>query len=69
MDINQDGASDIRDATAFGDAFGGDKERRLIDINCDGQVNVQDARAFGHQWNGTGDATQAWQGHRLPAKP
>ncbi len=62
LDVTQDGQTNIQDATAFGDAFRGDKERRLIDINCDGQVNVQDATAFGGQW-------AQWSNTALPAKP
>lgn len=68
-DINQDGTVNIADATAFGNEYNGQGRHVLVDLNCDGAVNVSDATAFGSQWYGTGDATQAWQGHTLPAKP
>ena len=50
LDINQDGRTNIQDATAFGVVFRDTLEARLIDINCDGRVNVQDATAFGTNW-------------------
>lgn len=68
-DINQDGRTDIRDATAFGVEFNGAQRKELIDINCDGTVDPSDATAFGNQWNGTGCATQAWMNTSLPTKP
>ena len=67
-DANIDGATDIRDATAFGDEFRGDQRTGLIDMNCDGQVNVQDATAFGNNWSGVG-TSQAWANTSLPPKP
>lgn len=68
-DINQDGVVNIRDATAFGEEFGGRASPRLVDLNGDGVVDVRDATAFGDIWRGAGDATKAWEGHELPPKP
>ena len=67
--VNQDGVTNIMDATAFGNEFNGPKRHVLIDINCDGLVNISDATAFGNQWRGDGGATQAWANTSLPAKP
>ena len=50
LDINQDGRTNISDATEFGNVFRGSRSAALIDINGDGNVNVQDATAFGVQW-------------------
>ena len=62
LDVNQEGQTNIQDATAFGAVFRGSQETRLIDINCDGRVNVQDATAFGIDWT-------TWGGTALPEKP
>ena len=50
LDINQDGRTNISDATAFGGVFNGSRSAALIDINGNGTVNIQDATAFGVQW-------------------
>jgi hypothetical protein len=63
LDVNQDGGTNVQDATAFGAVFRGSREPRLIDMNGDGQVNVQDATAFGANWN------DGWANTSLPPKP
>ncbi len=68
-DINQDGVVNIRDATAFGEEFGGERREALIDLNGDGVVDIRDATKFGQIWRGEGDNTRAWQGSTLPPKP
>ncbi len=68
-DIDQNGGVDIRDATAFGEEFGGERRQALIDLNGDGVVDIRDATTFGQIWRGEGDNTQAWQGSTLPPKP
>ena len=69
LDINQDGVSNIRDATAFGVEFRGDARTALIDLNGDGNVDVRDATAFGFNWVGNAPATRNWSNTALPAKP
>ncbi len=69
LDINQDGRSNILDATAFGLEFRGDARTALIDINGDGSVDVRDATAFGFHWIGNPPATRKWSNTALPAKP
>ena len=68
-DINQDGVVNIRDATAFGEEFGGQASLLLVDLNGDGVADVRDASTFGEIWRGAGDATKVWEGHELPPKP
>jgi hypothetical protein len=65
LDINQDRRTNIADATAFGNEFGGAKRAALIDTNGDGVVNVQDATAFGNNWIG-GGTSQPWANTVLP---
>ena len=70
-DINQDERVDIRDATAFGDVFRGDRNPALIDLNGDARIDVRDATEFGAQWNGNdpdqdGFPSRSWNGQRLP---
>ena len=62
LDINQDGATNIRDASIFGEEFHGRAAGALIDTNCDGRVDVRDASAFGATWT-------TWGNTRLPQKP
>ena len=68
-DVNQDGVVNIRDATAFGEEFRGDMSLSRIDLDRSGTITAQDATRFGALWNGTGDASRAWNGARLPALP
>ena len=63
LDINGDGRSDLRDATAFGTEFSAGDSTAPIDINCDGAVNARDATAFGTNWNA------GWANTELPPKP
>lgn len=70
-DINQDEHVDIRDATAFGDVFRGDRTPALIDLNGDASIDVRDATEFGTQWDGidrnqNGFPTRSWNGQSLP---
>ena len=62
LDINQDGTTNIRDASIFGEEFHGRAAGTLIDTNCDGRVDVRDASAFGATWT-------TWGNTRLPQKP
>ena len=64
-DVNQDGAVNIRDATAFGEEFRGQRRLELIDLNRSGTVTIADATEFGRLWYGTDDAGRAWNGARL----
>ena len=68
-DVNQDGVVNIRDATAFGEAFRGDPPPSRIDLDRSGTISIEDATRFGTLWNGTGEATRAWKGARLSALP
>ncbi|MCH8912826.1 MAG: hypothetical protein IIA33_04580, partial [Planctomycetes bacterium] len=67
--INQDGATNISDATAFGNEWNGARREVLIDQNCDEKVDITDATAFGNLFLGTPPATQVWNLTELPAKP
>ena len=62
-DINQDGSTDIGDATTFDEEWNGQRRAALLDINGDGKVTIEDATAFGASWNG------GWADTSLPAKP
>lgn len=65
-DVNQDGVVNIRDATAFGQEFRGQRRPEMIDLDRSGAVNVSDATEFGRLWRGEGPVTRAWAGMRLP---
>ena len=70
LDFNQDGCTNVQDATAFGQEFNGDRRSALIDINGDGQVNVQDATSFGNVWYGRPpDGPTSWAYTCLDDKP
>ena len=69
-DINQDGSTDIGDATAFGLEWSGARRASLLDLNGNGQVEIGDATSFGNIWNGVEpDAAKAWANTTLPDKP
>lgn len=69
LDVNQDGLTNIRDATAFGEEFNGRRDPRLVDTNGDADVDVRDATAFGNNWFGRAPATRQWHSTSLPVKP
>ena len=50
LDINQDGCTDIVDASALGAEWDGDRRAALIDIDGSGDVTIGDASAFSAEW-------------------
>ena len=69
-DINQDGMTDMADATAFGEEWYGARRLERLDLNGDGVVDIRDATTFGRIWSGIlPDATQPWANTSLPERP